>query len=542
MLQNKRLLFIAIIFVVGFTSIASTCRRQGDDIFTIALDGKFSTLDPIGSVTVDANSERLRTLMYNSLVKKDDKFEYVGDLAKEFTPSEDGLTYTFILRDDVKFHDGKPLTSTDIKYTFDKLFESKGGKASAFFDLVPNKDDPKNPTKKPHITNIDTPDAKTVAITIARPELKNQLLPNLVPIAIIQKDAPVGKGTDASTNPPIGTGAYKFTSFDPVQNIIELAANNDYWEGAPNIQRIRVKILADANAMQAELLAGRVQLAPGAVNLAPGTLKSLNENPNLKVEEFTGSNIQYLWFNTEANAVKSAKVRQAIAYAVNREKIITDQLDGQATIASSILPSGSWAYSEGTKYGFDIEKSKKLLDEAGFTDKNSDGIREMDKIIFKISSGSKAVQQYAVVIQSQLKEIGIPVEIESLEFQTMLSQVKQGQFVMTTGRWVGGNQDPIFLKDLFASTEIPTELRAARNRGRYKNTEVDELLEKALKELDREKAKEYYTKAQEIISRELPLFPLWYPKNMVVASTKVGNIHMNASGDWDFVRKMTLEK
>lgn len=540
-MKNRRLFFIAIVLLISLTSIASKCGRQNGEFFTIALDGRFSTLDPIGSVTVDANSERLRTLMYNSLIKKDDNFEYVGDLAQEITSSEDGLTYTFVLRDGVKFQDGKPLTSADVKYTLDKLFESEGGKASAFFDLVPNIDDPKNPTKKPHITRIDTPDDKTVAITIARPELKNQLLPNLVPVAIIPKDASVGEGTDAATNPPIGTGPYKFVKFDPAQNIVDLEANNDYWEGAPNIQKIRVKILADANALQAELLAGRVDLAPGATNLAPATLKSLGESRNLKVEEFTGSNIQYLWFNTEAEAVKDPKVRQAIAYAINRETIIADQLDGQATIASSILPAGSWAYAEGTKYDFDIEKSKKLLDEAGYRDKDGDGVREMEKVIFKISSGSKAVQQYAVVIRSQLKAVGIPVEIESLEFQTMLSQVKQGQFVMTTGRWVGGNQDPIFLKDLFVSTEIPTAQRAARNRGRYKNPEVDALLEKALKELDREKAKEFYVKAQEIISRDLPLFPLWYTKNMVVASTKVGNIHMNASGDWDFVRKLTVK-
>ena len=539
MMHKKRLLFVLITLVL--ISMASNCRRQGDGVFTIALDGKFSTLDPIGSATVDANSERLRTLMYNTLVKKDDNFEYVGDLATEIKPSEDRLTYTFTLKDGVKFHDGKLLTSADVKYTFEKLFESKGGKASAFFDSIPNKDDPKNPSRRPHITGIKTPDDKTIEISIARPELKNNLMPNLVSIAIVPKGAPIGKGTDAATNPPLGTGPYKFKAFDPAQNIVDLEANNDYWEGAPNIQKIRVKILADANAMQAELLSGRVNLAPGATNLPPDTLKSLNESPELKVEQFDGSNIQYLWFNTEIEPVNNYKVRQAIAYAINREKIITDQLDGQATRASSILPNKSWAYSAGIDYKYNVEKAKQLLDDAGYKDKDGDGMREMKKIIFKISSGSKATQQYSVVIQSQLKDIGVPVEIESLEFQTMLSQVKQGQFVMTTGRWVGGNQDPIFLKDLFASTEIPTEQRAARNRGRYKNTEVDELLDKALKEVDREKAKEYYAKAQEIISKELPLFPLWYAKNMVVASNNVNNIKMNASGDWDFVRNMTLK-
>ncbi len=532
-MHSKRLIILFVI-TICFFSLASNCRDRGSDVFTIAMDGKFSTLDPIGSVTVDANSERLRTLMYNSLVKKNDKFDYVGDLAKEFKASEDGLTYTFTLNDNIKFHNGNTFTSADVKYTLDKLFESEGGKAAAFFETIDGK-------KTPIITSVTTPDEKTVEIKIPRPELKNQLIPNLVPVAIIPKGAPVGKGSNADKNPPPGTGAYKFSKFDTAQNVVELEAFDGYWEGTPNIKKLKVKILADANALQNELLAGNVDLAPAATNLAPDTLKSLEEDPKLKVEEFKGSNIQYLWFNTESKPVNDIKVRQAIAYAIDREKIIKDQLDGQAALAYSILPADSWAYTEGTKYSYDVDKAKKLLEEAGYTDKNGDGTLDMDKIIFKISSGSKATQQYAVVIQSQLKDIGIPVEIESLEFQTMLSQVKQGQFIMTTGRWVGGNQDPIFLKDLFASSEIPTEQRAARNRGRYKNTEVDELLAKALKELNKETAKESYVKAQEIISVEIPLFPLWYPNNMVVAKENVKNIQMNASGDWDFVRKMTIE-
>lgn len=531
-MQNMRLVSF-LFLIIGFSVFSAACQRErGADTFTIALDGKVSTLDPIGSVTVDANSERLRTIMYNSLVKKNDKFEYVGDLAKEIKPSADGLSYTFILNENIKFHNGETLTSADVKYTFDKLFESEGGKASAFFQTIDGK-------KTPIITAVETPDEKTVVVKIASPELKNQLLPNLVPVAIIAKNSPVGKDSNAGTNPPPGTGPYKFKKFDTVQNVVELESFDEYWEGAPNVKSLRVVVLADANALQAELLAGNVDLAPAATNLAPDTLKSLEQNPNLKVIEFKGSNIQYLWFNTEAEPVKNEKVRQAVAYAVNREKIIQDQLDGQAVIAHSILPAESWAYSPGVKYDYNVEKAKSLLDEAGFKDTNGDGLREMEKIIFKIAS-NKATQQYAAVIQSQLREVGIPVEIVSLELQTMITQIQQGQFVMTTGRWVGGNQDPIFLKDLFASSEIPSKERASRNRGRYKNEEVDSLLDTALKELNKESAKDSYVKAQEIISREIPLFPLWYASNMVVAKENVQNIEMNASGDWDFVRKITI--
>lgn len=530
--MKRTILIAGIIFGLVAVS-ASTCGSRRD-IFTIAMDGKFSTLDPIGSVTVDANSERIRTLMYNSLVKKNEKFEYVGDLAESITPSDDRLSYTFKLRDGVTFHDGSPLDSSDVKYTFDKLFESRGAKASAFSVT-------ENEKKVDIITSIEAPDEKTIVIRIARPEFRNQLIPNLVPIAVVPRDAPVGKDSGADTKPPIGTGPYKFVSFDPGQNIIELESFDGYFEGAPNIKQIRLMVLADANALQAELLSGRVNLAPGATSLPPDSLKNIDDTAELKVVRSKGSNIQYLWFNTQAEPVDNKAVRQAVAYAVNRERLINDVLAGAATIAHSILPEQSWAYEAGTVYSHDPAKARALLDEAGLKDTNGDGMREMKPLILKISSASRTVQQYSQVIQNQLKEVGIPLEIESLEAQTMRSQVQGGQFIVTTGIWVGGNSDPIFLKDLFSSRNIPIPERIGLNRGRYSNERVDELLEQAFAEPDQEKAKQLYVEAQKIISEEIPLFPLWYPDNIIIASESVGNIEMNASGDWDFVRKLTYQ-
>lgn len=528
--MNKKLFITAIL--LGLLTFAYACRdRTSGKDFTIGLVGKFSTLDPVGAATISANDERLRTLMFNSLVRKNDQFDYEGELA-DISDSDDGSTVIFKLKDNVKFHDGKPLTSADVKYTFDKLFESNGAKGSAFFDL-------EGKEKKPHILGIETPDEKTVNVKLARPSLKSQLLANLVPIAIVQNGSEVG--TQASnTKPPIGTGPYKFIAFDPVQNILQVEAFEDYWEGAPNIKKITVKALADPNAMQAELKSQVIDLAPGASDIAPDALKGLEQDPNLDVLQFDGSNVQYLGFNTDVEPTKNIKVRQAVAYAVNREKIISDLLFNQAKIAHSILPPESWAYNAGTKYDYDPEKAKQLLDEAGFKDKNGDGTREMPKITFKISQGASS--QYATLIQSQLAEVGIPVQLESLEFATMLDQVKNGQFQLNTGRWVGGNQDPLFLRNLFASSQIPTSDRSGFNRGRYNNPQVDELLNNAFNETDREKAKDYYFKAQEIISNEVPMFPLWYSANMVVANKRVKNIKVNASGDWGFVRNLTLEE
>ncbi len=457
--------------------------------------------------------------MFNSLVKKNEKFDYVGELAKEIRPSEDGRALTFVLQDNVKFHNGKEFTSADVKYTFDELFKSPTAfKKSAFAETVDDK-------SVPHIVSIETPDAKTVVFTLSRASLQNQLLSNLVAVPIIPE------GTVAQQKEqPIGSGAFKFIGFDQSQNIVELAANPDYWEGAPKVQKLRVKTVIDANSLQAELQSGGVDIAPLPTNLSPDTLKSLGGNPNLKVEQFNGSNIQYLQFNTQSAPLSNVKVRQAIAYGVDREKIINELLFGQATIAHSILPVDSWAYNAGTKYSFDQAKAKQLLQEAGYRG---------EPIKFKFSASNVAFSQYSQVIQNSLRDLGINVEIETIDPNVLRSQIALGQFQMNTGIWVGGNQDPIFLNDLFTTKKIPSAKVACCNRSRYSNPEVDRIIEQAFNSTDREQAKELYFKAQEIISNDVPMFPLWYPANMVVANKRIGNIKISPSGDWSFIKDIT---
>ena len=208
---------------------------------------KFTTLDTLTTTSSDASSERIRNLIFNSLVRKDANFDYVGELASDIKTSEDGKTVTFTLRDGVKFHNGKVLTSADVKYTLDQLFAVNGYKAGAFFDTVPDKTNPPansaaakqdsnanaaNPaaeikTKRvPHITSIETPDAKTVVIGIARPSLLSTLLSNFVAIPIIPEGT-VAQQKDS----PIGSGPFKFVSYDAGQGIVDLAANTDYWDG-----------------------------------------------------------------------------------------------------------------------------------------------------------------------------------------------------------------------------------------------------------------------------------------------------------------------
>src|SRR5207248_722156 len=459
------------------------------------LSDNVKTIDPIGSPSVDAASERVRSLMFNSLVKKDEKFDYVPELASNIQRSDDGLTFTFTLREGVTFHDGRPFTSADAKYTLDTVLASTFAKAASFFEGS-------GANKTAYVKSVEAPDAKTLIIRLNKQW--TGLLPNLVPIAIIPKgtyepDLRSGKPAEQAVH-PLGTGPYKFKSYDSAQQVVEMEANPNYYEGAPHIQNLRARVISDSNALQAELRSGRVDIAPLPTSLSPDAIKSLGGDPNLTVHQSNGSNLSLLTLNTAEAPLDNVKVRQAIAYAVDRESMIRDLLQGQGKIAHSILPEESWAYTKAQIYQFDPAMAKKLLDDAGLRDPDGDGpqMRISKPLVFRISGSSASARQYAGVIYNYLKAVGLPVSIETSALNVLFELLRRGQFQMTYGQWVGGNQDPIFYRDSFATSEIPTEARASRNRSRYTNSELDKILEEAANEYDHAKAAPLYAKAQEI--------------------------------------------
>ena len=518
--MRKRGFVLLLVFVLFVMMAPTACRTRGGNAFVIALGDNIRTIDPIGSPSVDAASERVRTLIFNTLVKKDDKFDYVGDLASDIRRSDDGLTYTFALRDGVKFHDGRVLSSADAKYTLDLLFSSNFAKSASFFEGTGDQ-------KRSYIKSVEAPDQHTVVVTLTKSWVG--LLSNLVPIPIIPKDSYESQKTH-----PLGTGPFKFVNYDNTQQVCDLEAFPEYWDGPPKLQQIRVRVIADMNALQAELQSGRVDIAPLPTSLSPDAVKRLEEDPNLQVKAFPGSNVVLLTINTTSPPLDNVKVRQAIAYAIDRQSMIQNLLRGYGKIAHSIIPEESWSYSPGQTYAYDPAMSKKLLGESG--------VRLDKPVVYKLSGSSISGRQYAGVIQNYLKEVGIPVEIQTPEQNTLFDELRRGNFQIAYTQWVGGNQDPIFYKDLFATSEIPTQTRPSRNRSRYSNAELDAMLEVAVNTFNREEATVMYRKIQDVVSREVPVFPLWYQSNIVIARKNVGNIQVNASGDWGFVKNLTVSQ
>ncbi|MBA3569691.1 MAG: hypothetical protein H0W28_10165, partial [Pyrinomonadaceae bacterium] len=178
MMARRAILPLLSLLLIG-AMFSASCRRKSGT-FVIALGDNIRAIDPIGSPSVDTASERVRTLMFNSLVKKNEKFDYVGELASNIQRSDDGLTYTFTLQEGVKFHDGRPLTSADAKYTLDLVLSSNFAKSASFYEGS-------GENKKSYVARVDAPDAKSIVVTLTKPWVG--LLTNLVPVAIIPKDS-----------------------------------------------------------------------------------------------------------------------------------------------------------------------------------------------------------------------------------------------------------------------------------------------------------------------------------------------------------------
>jgi ABC-type transport system substrate-binding protein len=299
----------------------------------------------------DASSERMRQLMFNTLVKKNERFDYVGDLAADIQRAEDGLSYTFTLRDGVKFHNGNILTAQDVKYTLDTLLASGFPKSNDFFEG-------RGEGRQPLVASVEARDARTLVVRLRK--AWPNLLSNLVPIGIIPQGS-----AETQRERPVGSGPFKFVRYEESQQLVDLAAHENYWGGAPAIAQLRVRSIQDTNTLQAELRSGGVDLAVVA-NLGADVYRALGQDPNLQVKQFPGANVVYLLFNAQDPVLKDPRVRQAISYAIDREGIVRDLLLGQARVAHSILPQESWAYTPGQTYKYDPDTARKILDEAGY--------------------------------------------------------------------------------------------------------------------------------------------------------------------------------
>jgi peptide/nickel transport system substrate-binding protein len=499
--------FIILLSLLGGLLLSSLSCSQAPDANTLVMiiESSPTNLDP--RVGMDGQSERIDQLLFDALLTRDEHFNVQPGLAERWEIL-DPLTYVFHLHAGVTFHNGQPLTSRDVKWTFDSLLQGKirSAKTSTYS----------------FVDRIETPDNLTVVFHLKEPWAA--LLWNLSEGAIgIVPDGSL----DEVTRKPIGTGPFKFVSAETDKEVI-IQRNDAYWGQTPRLARVRFAVVPDATTQALELRKGSADLTSNSP-MPPDTVVTLERYPSLVVEYGPGTRLAYLAFNLRDPILKDVRVRQAIAYALDRRPMMEYLWRGQVQPAYSILPRQSWAYDDDVPhYDYNPGKARQLLDAAGHPAVN--GVRF--HITMKTSTDENTRLMVAVM-QQQLRDAGIALDIRTFEFATFFADVSSGAFQLYSLRWTGGIEDPDIFDAAFHSRNFPP---AGRNRSFYSNPRIDSLIDQARRETDQNVRKRLYGEVQEILAQDVPSINLWYFDNVLVHTRRVRNVILNPSGNYDFLK------
>lgn len=518
MRNQYRAVIAGLIGALWLFGVVSSCRRNSRpaDTLVISVEKNPVSFDPLRG-TIDAVTAHILQLVYDPLVKKNDRFEIVPGLA-EFQVSEDQKTFTFDLKPGIKFHNGAELTSKDVKYTFDQLLADSPLRG-AFEKLA----------------NIEIEGSHRIVFHAREPF--PDFLGGCVAIGIM----PEGSIATIAAR-PVGTGPFRFASFVETQEM-RFDAFDEYWNGKPSIRHILIKIVPDSSVRQLEILNHSIDLDLNS-GFSPDAVESFSHSAGIKVTVTDGTTLGYIPVNVSDPITGVREVRQAIAYGLDLNAILSSVWRGQARRAYSVLPPQQWAFEPSvTKYDYDPERAKKLLDAAHFPDPDGSGPKPRMKITFQTSSVAFS-RQIASIFQDQLKRIGIDLDLKSFELSTFLDNIRRGQFQLGYSVFVGGNENPDFFRYIYHSASIPTEQTSwgGGNRSRYRDPKMDSFIVQAEGTIDRELKKAVFSELQKKASEDLPIIPLWYRSNVAVTSTRVGNVVPDPSGSWFFIKDLTLSQ
>ncbi len=418
------------------------------------------TMDP--HLCAAAGTREVLFNIFEGLVKPNSNGELIPAVAESYEISEDGKTYTFVLRDGIKFHNGKAVTVEDVKASINKCAGADGGETlvAAFSNIA----------------SIDTPDDKKIVINLV--EADTDFLPNLT-CAIIPADH-----LDASTE-PIGTGPYMYVSRSPQDNIV-LKRFDQYWGEPAYIENVIFKVIADPDTIVMSLEGGSIDMFPRVTSAQAAELSD-----NFTVLEGTMNLVQALYLNNAVEPFTDVKVRQALCYAVDPQEIMDFVSDGKGTeIGSSMFPSFGKYFMEELNdvYNPDIEKAKALLAEAGYE----------NGFTFTITVPSNYEQhvQTAEVIREELKAIGVTAEINQVEWNTWLSDVYSGRQYEATV--IGVDASTLSARALLSRYVSD----ASNNFVNFSSAEYDAAYAAAVASTDDEEQTAQYKKCETILTNE----------------------------------------
>lgn len=470
MKQRTRLaLSLAALLAVSVPAATMAQDDGAGGTLVAAIGAEPDQLDP--HVTSSYNSFQVLENVVDTLVEPDENLEMVPALAESWEVSDDGMTYTFDLRDGVTWHDGSAFTANDVVYSYGRWATNNGWRFAEG-------------------TEVSAPDDDTVVFTLPAPA--PNFLSNIGAykgLAIVQ-EANVESGD--ITTMPIGTGPFKMAAWNSGDSI-EIVRNDDYWGGDVPLDGVTYRFVPDPTVAVTNVQSGE---ADWTSNLPPQQVASLMDSSDIVVQAVPSNDYWYFALNEAREPFDDARVRQALAYAIDREAIAQATNFGNATVNQTAIPETSGWYYDYAPYTRDLDKAKALLEEAGVSDLQVD---------LMVSTDHPQSVTAAQVIAANAADIGVTVNIRQLDFSTWLADQAAGNFDGYLLSWIG-NLDP---SDFYYAQH---HTGGGFNAQSYSNPEVDALLDEAAAETDREARKALYDQAAKIIVDDASYVYLYNPQ------------------------------
>ena len=484
---------------------------DGDALVSASI-GEPSTLVPI--LASDSASAGLCGLIFNGLIKYDKNLQLIGDLAERWEILDGGLTILFHLRRDVRWHDGQPFTADDVQFTYQQL-------------INPNVRTPYSGDFE-RVKSLEVVDPFTVKVTYGEP-----FAPGLASwgMWIMPKHLLEGQDLHATAfaRHPVGTGPYRFLRWVTADRV-ELAANPDYYLGAPHLARWVDRIIPDQSTIFLELQTEGVDLS----DLTPLQYARQSSTPFFRTHyqrfRYPSSGYAYLGYNLKLPMFRDVRVRQAINLAIDKDELVDGALFGLGRAATGPFRERSWAINPDVHPAFfDPTKARRLLAEAGWRDTDGDGWLDHDghPLAFTLLTNKNLTRELAAqIIQRLLKDVGIKVEIRVMEWSSLLHNfIDQRQFEVILLAW-SLSQDP----DVYDIWHSSKTREGEFNFVGYANPTVDRLLEEARRTFDQEARAKCYHEIHRILYEEQPYCFLYVADALPVVHTRIRGIAVAPAG------------
>ncbi len=497
--------------LLAVAAVSTATAAPPKDAIVIGLLAEPVTMDP--PQITDLNSTRVIKRLFEGLTAQElGTYKIIPGLAQSWDISKDGLTYTFRLRPNVKFHDGAPLTAEAVKFCFDRQLNDQGPfYATGIYPYV-----------KGFLGNVAG--GEVVNPTTVQIRLKAPLTPFLQYLAhhslyIYSPEALKKWGKDVVKH-PVGTGPFKLETWEPGVRVV-LARNDQYWGGAPKVRQAIYVPIIEAQARLSAIKTGEIDLT---MDVPPDSLADLRKDPDVVVAETNSSAVWYVALNTRHSVLKDKRVRQALNYAVQKDAIIRDILKGTAIVATTPLSPVYGPYHEDktVRYPYDPEKAKALLKEAGY----ANGF-DVTFFVPESGSGMQSPVEMGTVIQANLAAVGVRAKIQTMEWGAYLKKYLDGPD-MAEMSWNPSIGDPDHMMYMLLSSD---RFPPAFNAGFYQNPRVDELLRKGRTTIEEKERIPLYREAQRLVVEDAPWIFVDHGKQVIVHRKRVQGFKLHPNFD-----------